>query len=753
MSPRRPLVYCFASTVLAWAPQGRAQVTSDKSDPEVVRLDAFKVTTSLESYHQTTSSMASKLPMDVKELASSLSILNAAAIQDRNPVTMTDLFGYVVGATSSQASINGFSFRGFPNTGTYTQNIQFDGLMGATLKKAGSSAANVDSLEFLKGPNGVLYGQMNPGGLLNIVTKNPKEVRETTVRFTVGTFAGAYSNFGDRSVETTSVDTTGPVIKGGHLFYRFVVDAGHSPSSRPGNWNNTFSLYPSLSYKWSPETYLTLKFESSEDFRRQDDGVIPVFTNSTAFGPTAYYFTAPLNTVYNDTKDKATDRGSAASMSFHAALGSAWTLRVQSRSVWHLDVVRELTLNNASVFSPASAFARPTSSLRRQYNYLKNGHRYNFADANIFRTFTTGRLSQTVLLGVGGGGEFVDAMKIASGPNQTLAQAITLLNPIHDLAPYPPEGTGQANQLTYQTAFGQYLSDQVKYGDALHVSFGIRHDHQQAHGLNSLTPTLTTFSNRLSAFTKQVGVVYDVTGNLSAYASWSESIKPQTAIAFDTSGNSNFPPESGKQYEAGIKLDNATKTLNLTLAAYEINRTNVLVATGTNFTVPTGAALPGQAIFRLDGKQQSRGGEAELRWQPLLNWQVQAGVAYSKAIIAASLKNPNTVGLDLANAPRISGNFWTRYNFSSGDLKGLGIGSGLIVVGKAWAGDPTTTVYYNLSGWTRVDSSVFYQWRRYDFALNIQNLLDRHYISGAQSAILLNIGEQRKLTLSASTRF
>ena len=159
--------------LLAFANPLRAQ-TPAQSGPtptdDIVRLGEFKVSTSIDSYHQTTSTMASKLPMDLKDLASSLSILNAAAINDRNAVTLNDVVNYVVGAIQTQQIINGFSFRGFPNTGSYTQNIQFDGLMGATLKKAGSSAANVDSLEFLKGPNGVLYGQMNPGGLLNIVT-------------------------------------------------------------------------------------------------------------------------------------------------------------------------------------------------------------------------------------------------------------------------------------------------------------------------------------------------------------------------------------------------------------------------------------------------------------------------------------------------------------------------------------------------------------------------------------------------------
>src|SRR5262249_22746870 len=162
----------------------------------------------------------------------------------------------------------------------------------------------------------------------------------------------------------------------------------------------------------------------------------------------------------------------------------------------------------------------------------------------------------------------------------------------------------------------------------------------------------------------------------SVYGSWSQSIKPQTVIAFDANGNSNFPPESGEQYEGGVKWSNASRNLNVTAAAYEINRTNVIVPSGTNFTVATGNALPGQAISRLDGKQTSKGVEFEVQWQPIPNWQLQTGYANSKALITGSQRNPQTVGLDLANAPRVSGSFWTRYNIPAGELKGLGFGSG-----------------------------------------------------------------------------
>jgi len=161
----------------------------------------------------------------------------------------------------------------------------------------------------------------------------------------------------------------------------------------------------------------------------------------------------------------------------------------------------------------------------------------------------------------------------------------------------------------------------------------------------------------------------------------------------------------------------------------------------------------GQAISRLDGGQRSKGVELEIQWQPIPNWQISTGGAYSIATITESVKNPTTVGMDLANAPRLSGNIWTRYNFPKGGLKGLGFGGGLIAVGKAWAGDPTTAVYYNLPGWARWDLAAYYHYKEYDFAVNVQNVLDRRYIASAQSALTLNVGEQRKITFSGTRRF
>ena len=77
---------------------------------------------------------------------------------------------------------------------------------------------------------------------------------------------------------------------------------------------------------------------------------------------------------------------------------------------------------------------------------------------------------------------------------------------------------------------------------------------------------------------------------------------------------------------------------------------------------------------------------------------------------------------------------------------------GAIYVGKYWGGDPTTVTYFAIPGYTRIDSALYYKWKRYSMALNIQNLMDRRYIQNEQSAEYVVPGEERKITLSITTR-
>lgn len=694
--------------------------------------------------------MATKVPIGMKSIASSLQIMNSQAISDRNANTLQDLFNYVVGMTQTQGNANGFTFRGFPNTGSFTPNIQTDGLMGGTLKKGGATAANVERVEFLKGPNSVLYGQMYPGGLLNIATKSPKAKKSTTVRTTISTFAGEFNSFGDVYGVTGSIDTTGPIDQDRKWLYRLIIDGSDDPPFRKGTYDRYFALFPSLTYRWSRQTSLTVKCEFNQNVRRMDDGIFPIFTDGITRGKDARWTQVPHNTVYTDPTDVARDYGEAISLSFRTQFGAEnrWTLRGQTRSVWHVDKVHGLTTNNASVYnSPGKVkYAVPGTTLKRQYNDVQNHHRYNMFDTNVYGAVGPESFKNTLLLGVGGGQDYFKNQRYSFGPN--VPTAISMYDPILGQDPYPERGAkAQANKNAL-TNLGVYVSDLVDIRKRLHASFGLRYDQQSSNAYDDWRKLPNGYFNQfVSAMTYQFGLVFDITDTLSGYVATSTSFIPNTVDNQDENGESGFDPEEGEQYEVGLKFENSERTVSASVAAYQIDRSNVLVGLGTNHPIT------GNAIYRFDGVQRSRGIELEMQWQPLPNWQLQGGGTISEAFIESSFKNPVSVGCDLAGAPRHTATFWTRYNFPSGGLRGLGVGLGVNYVGKQWGGDPASSPYFVIPGWTRADAAIYYKWRRYDIALNIQNLLDKRYISFTQNARYLGVGAERKLTLAIRTSF
>lgn len=750
-------------------PVAAGPAAGDASD-QIVTLEAVTVGTDIAAYHEETSSMATKVPTELKDLASSLQIINSTAITDRQVTNLQDVFAYLVGVSQSQQNINGFTFRGLPVSGSYDQNIEFDGLMGTPLKKSAQSAADVADLEFLKGPNSVLYGQMHPGGLMNIVTKSPELTPAIDLRTTWFTYAGEFNAPGNKNGGSVTLDATGPIDSGQHLLYRFIVDAEDAPPSRPGDFDKLLSFFPSLTYRWNSDTWFTVKLEADQDYRRQDDGLFPVFTSpailtpesatvkSAAYGESATYYYAPFNTVYQNTYDAARDKGDALSTYFHTVAGPV-TFRLQTRSVWHADWTQEDTDNNTSVFiAPAGVtpakptYAVPGTTISRQYNLIINGHRWNSFDANGFTKFGPDFFQNTVIAGVGGGTEQFDNQRFAFGPNTT--PDLTIIDPIINQPytnglPYPAPGTSQQDVNNHSTTFGEYISDQMTLIHRVHVTVGVRNDQYVQTGIDYLNPVKTPYQHEIvRAVDKQAGVVFDLTTELSLYSSWSTSTTPNTVTDVNAQGQSGFPPEAGTQYENGLKFETPDGKLYASLDYYYIDRTNVLVAEN-GVTIP----VTGQAVYRVDGAQHAEGTELETEWHPIPNWQVQLGGDYSKAFVAASVQNPYTVGDDLANAPRSAGNLWTRYNIASGPLKRLGFGLGVIYQGKYWAGDPTTATYFIIPGYVRVDTAMYYSWKTYSFAVNIQNVGDRRYIQSEQSAEYIIPGEQRKVTFSAETKF
>lgn len=712
-----PVASLLAQTAAPAAPQG-----------ETVQLEKFTVTTAIGKYVETATSAGSKIPMDLHELPNTVQVLNASFLNDTLAQNLDDVYGYVVGMTRVATGATDFNLRGFTSNGAglNLHNLQVDGLPGLTTRFGSPNTSNLERVEVLKGPASMLYGLINPGGMINLVTKVPQEKRGTSVTGTFSTYAADISSFGAKFSYSGTLDTTGPIDQGKHWLYRLIVKGEDKDSFRKNNFYTNFYLYPSLTYRWSNDTSLTLQAEMIKEKRLADYVGLVVPFNDLAYLPA-------FDTNYNNPTDYERDEGEALSTSFRHNFSNGWTLRFASRMAVNENGRQQLDFNLLTSKLPVE-----TSTYRRAYRHFLPGRNntVDFYDANLYGDFTTGAVKHTVLVGASYDLDEQNTNRAAQGPNVAVIGVYATPAPVA----YPADGTGAQVTNTDYKNFSGYLSDHLTIGRHWRPSFGLRYEKQKGHTINRTTGVAS--SGNAASLVPSAGLLYLVTNQLSVYASYSESFIPNSLTAFDANDRNGFDPETANQIEIGSKAEFLDGKLNATISLYDIRKENVLQATGT-FTPA------GNAISQLNGGERSKGIEIQAAWQPMPHWQMQAGVSFQQATITAST-TPALVNSRILDSPRTTANFWTRYNVPDGAWRGLGLGLGVTYQGSR----PTSLAPIVLPSNTLVDTAVYYQWRRFNLAVNVANALDRKYIaSSSVNRRGLVPGLPRTVTLTLRVNF
>jgi outer membrane receptor protein involved in Fe transport len=221
-----------------------------KSNPgsttdETVKLSAFEVSSSeVDGYATTSSTGASRIAVPITDLSTSVIAINEKLIADTLAVSAEDVLNLVGGvsafAETQSQDMNKFSMRGY--TSSVAQRDGFtDYLFGLN---GGFKFTFIQRLEVLKGPNGILHGQNNPGGILNLVSKKPLPTPKTTVSL----MGGSYDFY------QADVDTSAYFDKDHHWGYRLSTSYSNTngPLDHPADVNKKkgfFAINPVLSYK------------------------------------------------------------------------------------------------------------------------------------------------------------------------------------------------------------------------------------------------------------------------------------------------------------------------------------------------------------------------------------------------------------------------------------------------------------------------------------------------------------------------
>lgn len=679
-------------TGLVFTVDAIAQATSEDEEIEVT------VTAEREEigYRVPNASTATKTDTPIRDVPQSIQIIPKEVLEDQQVVKLEEALRNASGVTFSGSGEGAglvLGLRGFTGTPILLDGFRQFGIIDF---QGTQETANLERVEVLKGPASILYGEIQPGGVINLVSKQPLD----------SPFYGAELQVGSRALFRPRIDFSGPLTKDGDLLYRLNAVFSREDSFQDFETDpRRVFIAPTLAWKISDRTDLNLQLEYL-DYKQ------PFSTGRVADGDQVVDI--PRSRIINEPGDFATGTIFNIGYNFEHRFSDNWRIRNSFRYLSR-DIVQDFAFPFA--FDPA------TGIVTRNFGGVDIDVDSYSLQTNVVGKLNTGSVKHTLLAGV----------DLNQTTDETFA-AFDLLNPlpldvfnlVYGTQPRPNfrDLPTFVDRTITERRLGIYLQDQVEILKNLKLLAGLRYDIVELKtqsGPNAFDPVGFTASQTDTALTPRLGVVYQPVPPISLYASYSQS--------FDSSTESNFTgnilgPERGEGWEAGIKAD-LNSNLSATLAYFDITKRNVATTDPNNplFSITT-------------GRQRSRGVEIDLTGQILLGWNVIASYAYTDAKITQD--NTFPVGNRLDGNPLHSANLWTTYEIQTGALQGLGVGAGFNYVSDRF-GDLDNS--FKLGSYFLTNAAIFYRRNNWRAAVNFKNVFNVDYSNSAFGNTRIDVGE------------
>jgi len=651
--------------------------------PEIVVKDV-KERDDYNNYVAPEANTATRTDTPIIQVPQSIAVVTQNVIQDQRAVRVEQALRNVSGVALGDVGQSGIAAdvaycRGFP-CGYFKNYLRNDDQNQVLTFR---DVANMQRIEVLKGPASVLYGRSEPGGIVNILTKQPQADRYASIDQIIGSY----------NYYRTMIDVTGPLDEGKKLLFRVNGAYENTESFRDVVHGFRYFVAPVFTWQASNHTTVVVEGEYIRDRRTPDSG-LPAIGTGLAAVPDSRFFGERFDTM-------AFEEGRAALAVLHQ-FNDAWRIESRFRA--------DISTATAARTVPLAVVANQ-SLARFFFDQLAPISSYYWRN-DVIGKVSTGSIKHEVLTGLELGRQYASYNQ-AAVPFDT----ISIFNPVHGQTPEPVLQKTPFSH-SFANALGGYVQDQISLPYNLHLLLGARGDYFYQHsGVNGADTKAEDY-----AFSPRIGLTYQPLPPVSVYANFTKSFLPNFGPF--TAARNQFDPTTGTQYEAGVKSVIVPGRLTSTLAVYRIDKTNVLAPDPANplFFIQTGA-------------QRSQGVEFDLTAQLADGWKVIATYAYTDARVTEDTRS--IVGNRLPLVARNAGSFWTTYDFQVDPLKGFGVGGGIFAVGER-AGDLANS--FELPGYVRTDAALYYR-KREIFPhtnliaqLNAQNLLNQDYFySGGQS--------------------
>ncbi|MGM4963849.1 TonB-dependent siderophore receptor [Tardiphaga sp. 1201_B9_N1_1] len=574
----------------------------------------------------------------------------------------------------------------------------------------------VESIEVLKGPASLLYGIMDPGGIVNTISKRPELYQHGEV-----TLEGA--TYGSRSGANATIDITGPLGKDG-LAYRFVGYGINEDYWRNFGTRKETLYAPSLAW-YGDTTTVQINYEHRDFYSPFDRGTA---FNSVTKAPFAIPATRRIDEPYNSmwgTSDLI-------QASVDQKINEDW--KVYAGYSYNVETYNAAQLRN-TVVNPTTGIA--TRSNDGTYGALTSS---SFGTAYIQGGFWIGGMRNEVLFG----GDAQYRVIYRKDLVRQGAANFNIFNPVYDRqlpgTTVVATDSDQTDKLSTQSLFFQ---DTLHLTNRVAVVGGVRYmtfDQLAGRGRNPFIANTDLSGNKALPLG---GVILKVTDEVSLYASYTESLKPNSTIApngavFD----SQTKPEEGVSWETGIKFD-INKRLSGTVALYDIDKKNVMLSQYNTVTTTNEARTAAAA--------RSRGVEVDVTGKLTDSWSMIASYAYTDAILT---QDSQYTGNHLQNVALNTGSLYLVYDFGTMLPGRLRVGAGAHYVGDR-PGDAANS--FVLPSYTVADAFATYETKYQTlpviYQFNIKNIFDKVYYPSAVSLPNVALGDARRFSLAATVKF
>ncbi|MCG8382951.1 MAG: TonB-dependent siderophore receptor [Gammaproteobacteria bacterium] len=706
------------STGIAMLSSGTAHAEQAHDASSIILLPEVSVT---ETYRHT----ATKSLLPPEETPQSVSVIDSHTLEIRDADSINEALRYVSGVTTelrggAVSRVDQFNIRGFPNY----QNA-YDGLPllynGWNLQPQVDAIA-VEQVEIFKGPTSSLYGNMPPGGFVNLISKQPSQQSFNQVGIALGT----------NSLKEISVESRGQ-IQSSDLSYSVVGLARKRDGQAVTSEEERQVFAPSVDWQVSDKTLVNLNLYYQKDPSAGVYNTVPAAGSvfDTPYGrlDTDFYAGDANWNTYDRT---VTMPGYKVNHEFE----SGWTLLHQARYM-DAEVYQENTYNTGLLSdAPPPANMAPNADrllLRRAYLTDETSKGLT-VDNQLAGKFHTGTVEHNLLVGV-------DYQDLSSDVryedwDQTVVPPIDLYNPDHHLidpntlvgtTPYTSDFTIESDQV------GFYLQDQLRVDNWIAL-IGGRYDQYNYTEKGTKYGAPATSEIDQSEFSGRMGILYEFDNGMSPYLSYAQSFEPTGGS--DRNGNT-FDPATADQWELGLKYNSPDQSNQFRVAAFHITKKNDLTRD------PNG----GPYDLIQAGETRSQGVELESRH--IVNDNLAWTFNYTWIDVEVTKDNSGLEGKTPVWVADQTASFWLDYAFFEGLMANTTFSAGARYVGETQMDALNTDT---VPSYTVFDLAISREIGAAVIRLSANNITDERYYSCYDSNNCW-FGAERSVELGLSYQF